>query len=583
MKVVVGDRVLEAEPGAHLRDLLLAHDILFDFPCGGRGSCGQCTVEVEPRSAVRGPQRDGRPLACQAVLRADCTVRLREQETAWTGAAATAEALTGEADRLVRPAAVALAEPSLADQRSDWSRLSEALAAEGIAAPQPEPGLLEEISASLRADSFRACLLVEGHRLLAPWRRGAAFFGFAVDLGTTTVDVALYDLGSGRQKGRRTLFNRQAAYGADVISRAQAFHDDRAAVRRAAAATIGEAADALLQECGVAAADVVRTVVVGNPIMIHILLGLDPMQLTHAPYIPLVTDPVRRPPSEFGWSFQGRGVVETLPLISAFVGADTVGVIVALDLPGQPGTSLAVDVGTNGEIVLARGGRLTATSAAAGPAFEGAQISCGSRAVSGAITHVAVAPEGVSCRVLGGGPGRSICGTALIMAVAGMLERGVIDETGRIVDPSEVPDPPLRRRVFERGRQRAFALTDDGGVFVTQKDVRELQLAKAAIRVAIESLLAESGTAWSEVDRVHLAGNFGAGMSVSAEMRIGLLPPAPIDRVDAVGNAALRGAALVLLSRSSRDLAAEAARRCTFVELAGRPEFQDRFAEAMLF
>jgi uncharacterized 2Fe-2S/4Fe-4S cluster protein (DUF4445 family) len=203
--------------------------------------------------------------------------------------------------------------------------------------------------------------------------------------------------------------------------------------------------------------------------------------------------------------------------------------------------------------------------------------------VAGAITHVAVLPDGVRCRVLGNGPGRSICGTALIMAVAGMLERGVIDETGRIVDAADVPDASLRERLFARDGQPAFALTDDRDVFITQKDVRELQLAKAAIRTAIESLLAESGIAWSDVDRVHLAGNFGAGMSVSAEMRIGLLPPGPIERVDAVGNAALRGAALVLLSRSSRDLAAEAAGACRFVELAGRPEFQERFAEAMLF
>ncbi len=583
MKVVVDDRILDAEPGARLRELLLANDILFDFPCGGRGSCGQCTVEVEPPSAVAGPLRHGRPLACKAVLLADCTVRLREQERAWSGAAATEEAVTDEADRLVRAATVTLPEPSLADQRSDWTRLRDALAASGLRLPPPQPAALEELSAGLRSDSFKAHFLLEGDCLLAPWRAGKAFLGFAVDLGTTTVDVALYDLDSGRQRARRTLFNRQAAYGADVISRAQAFRAYRTAVRSAACLTIAEAAEALLEECGAAAANVVRTVVVGNPIMIHILLGLDPMQLTHAPYVPLITDPVRRPPSDFGWSFQGRGMVETLPLISAFVGADTVGVIVALDLPDEAGISLAVDVGTNGEIVLARGGRLAATSAAAGPAFEGAQISCGSRAVPGAITHVAVTPGGVRCRVLGERPGRSICGTALIMAVAGLLERGIIDETGRIADPADVPDAPLRDRLFEREGQRAFALTEDRSVYITQKDVRELQLAKGAIRTAIESLLAESGVSWSDVERVHLAGNFGAGMSVSAEMRIGLLPPAPLDRVDAVGNAALRGAALVLLSRSSRDLAARAARECRFVELAGRPEFQERFAEAMLF
>jgi uncharacterized 2Fe-2S/4Fe-4S cluster protein (DUF4445 family) len=583
VKVRIGDREIEAEPGARLRDLLLAHDVLFDFPCGGRASCGQCTVDVEPGSAVTGPRRHDRPLACKAVLWADCAVRLREQASAWAGAAATEEALTDEADRLVRRLDVQLPEPSLADQRSDWHRLGDAFSAAGIQAEMPEPAALEALAGSLRSGGWKAHFLVEGPRLLCPWSPAEGYYGFAVDLGTTTVDVALYDLETGKQKGRRTLFNKQAAYGADVISRAQAFRAYRAAVRRAAAATIAEAAEALLEETEVAASRVVRTVVVGNPIMIHILLGLDPVQLTHAPYIPLVTDAVRRPPADFGWGFQGSGAVETLPLISAFVGADTVGVIVALGLPAAEGISLALDIGTNGEIVLARGGVLAATSAAAGPAFEGAQIACGSRAVAGAITHILFAADGVACRVLGGGPGRSICGTALIMAVAGMLEHGVIDETGRIVDSGEIPAAALRERVFEREGNAAFALTDDRAVFITQKDVRELQLAKAAIRTAIESLLAESGTAWSEVDRVHLAGNFGAGMSVTAEMRIGLLPPMPLERVDAVGNAALRGAALVLLSRSSREAAAQAARACRFVELAGRPEFQDRFAEAMLF
>ena len=583
MKIRVNDRELEAKAGDHLREVLLANDILFDFPCGGGGSCGQCTVEIEPASGVVGPSRQGLPLACKAVLQADCSVRLREQAGGWVGAAATGEVQTDEADRLVRMLSIALSPPSLADRRSDWSRLRDALHAEGIEAEVPDPVVLGDWAARLRSDGWRADFLIEGGGLLAPWAREKAYYGFAVDLGTTTIDVALYDLGTGELKGRQTLFNRQVAYGADVISRAEAFRRCPSEVRSAASSVIAEAAEALLEEAQVAAANVVRTVVVGNPIMVHILLGLDPFQLTQAPYIPLIAEPVRRPPAEFGWAFQAQGMVETLPLISAYVGADTVGVIVALGLSNETRTSLALDVGTNGEIVLARGGRLTATSAAAGPAFEGAQISCGSRAVAGAITHVTIEPEGVTYRVLGGGPCRSICGTALIMAVAGMLDRGVIDETGRIVEAADIPSAALRERLFEHEGLPAFALTEDRRVFISQKDVRELQLAKAAIRTAIESLLEETGTAWSQIEYVHLAGNFGAGMSISSEMRIGLLPPMPRERVDAVGNAALRGAALALLSRSSREEAFRAARLCSYLELAGRPEFQQRFADAILF
>jgi len=583
LKVRINGRELVAKAGDTLRDVLLANDILFDFPCGGGGSCGQCTVEVEPLSSVEGKLHRGLPLACQAVLRADCTVRPREQADSWVGAAEAGEVEIGEADRLVRALALTLVPPSLEDQRSDWTRLTEALAAASIRAENPDPVQLGDLAARLRSDDWTAHLLVEGNSLLGSAPRLKRCYGLAIDLGTTTVDVALYDLETGKQKGRRTVFNRQVSYGADVISRAVAFRADQSAVRSAASSTIAEAAEALLEEAQVATASVVRSVVVGNPIMLHILLGLDPFQLTQAPYIPLITDSVRRPPAEFGWGFQGKGVVETLPLISAFVGADTVGVIVALGLGAETRISLALDVGTNGEIVLARGGQLAATSAAAGPAFEGAQISCGSRAITGAITHVTVGPEGVTCRVLGGGPGRSICGTALIMAVAGMLESGIIDQTGRIVEAEEITCQALRERLFERDGLLAFALTEDRSVFITQKDVRELQLAKAAIRTAIESLLTETATAWSQIDRVHLAGNFGAGMSVSSEIRIGLLPPTPLERVDVVGNAALRGAALVLLSRSGREEARRAARLCRYVELAGRPEFQQRFADALLF
>jgi len=583
LKIRIGDRELEAKPGDYLRDLLLANDILFDFPCGGGGSCGQCTVEIDPVSGAVGPLRNGLPLACKAVLQGECSVRLPEQASVWIGASVTGEVQAAKADMLVRKFSVTLPPPSLADQRSDWTRLGEALTIAGIEAEMPEAAVLEDLAAHLRSHRWQADFLVEGRRLLGSWPSEKAYYGFAVDLGTTTVDVALYDLETGQQKGRQTLFNRQVAYGADVISRTQAFHRYRSAVRSAACSTVAEAASALLKEAQVAAGNVVRTVVVGNPIMIHILLGLDPIQLTHAPYIPVIAEPVRRPPAEFGWTFQEWGMVETLPLISAFVGADTVGVIVALGLTTEKQTSLTLDIGTNGEIVLTREGRLTATSAAAGPAFEGAQISCGSRAVAGAITHVSVDPEGVWYRVLGGGPGRSICGTALIMAVAGMLDHGVVDASGRMVEAAEIPSSALRERRFEREGQPAFALTGDRSVFITQKDVRELQLAKAAIRTAIESLLAETGTAWREVERVHLAGNFGAGMSVNAEMRIGLLPPMPRGRVDTVGNAALRGAALALLSRSSREAAVQAARVCSFVELAGRSEFQERFVTAMLF
>jgi len=384
---------------------------------------------------------------------------------------------------------------------------------------------------------------------------------------------------------RKAYLNRQAAYGADVISRAGRFREDRAGLRKAVIDTIVEGANEILREMGVSPYSVFRTVVVGNPIMLHILLDLDPYQLTVSPYIPVVSEPVLLYPSELGFSFQKWGTVETLPIISAYVGADTVGMILALGLDRENIVSLSVDIGTNGEIVLSNKGRLLATSTAAGPAFEGAQIACGMRAIKGAIVSVRIVGDGLGMDVktIGNVSPEGICGTGLVSAVAELLDSGVMDSTGRLLSRDEIENEFLRERIFEHEGQLAFALTDDRKVFVTQKDIRELQLAKGAIRTGMESLLKEAGISVDEIELIRLAGNFGAGMDVGAAIRIGLIPGIDRDRVDVVGNAALRGASMVLVSKTERDRAREIPGETHFVELSGKPEFQMMFADSMLF
>jgi uncharacterized 2Fe-2S/4Fe-4S cluster protein (DUF4445 family) len=382
------------------------------------------------------------------------------------------------------------------------------------------------------------------------------------------------------------MLNRQSAFGADVISRTQAFHDDPTTVRSAALETIADCAELLLEENGVDRKRVIRSTVVGNSIMIHILHGMDPRQLTLAPYIPLVAGMIRRRPEEFGWSFQSCGHVETLPLISAFVGADTMGVILALDLEHEEENSLSIDIGTNGEIVLAKSGELITTSTAAGPAFEGAQISCGMRALDGAVTGVTIGQGGrVDLEVVGGGKAKGICGSGLISAVAELLEAGLLESSGRLADPDEVDDPQLKKRFFKLDKIMAFRLTSGEGeeVYISQKDIRELQLAKGAIRTGIDMLLAETGVQVEALKKIRLAGNFGSGVDIGATIRIGLIPEVEVEKVDVVGNAALRGASLVLVSREYRRKAVKIYRGCRFLELAAKPEFQTRFASSMFF
>jgi uncharacterized 2Fe-2S/4Fe-4S cluster protein (DUF4445 family) len=591
-----GGMILHVEAGTPVRELLVREGLLVDFPCGGRGLCSQCRVEIDPppESGKKGrnplPDKElarGVRLACQAVVEGDCTITIPEDKdvkVVWKDPAATQTAQLLYGEPVVGRRALQLTAPSLEDQRSDWERLRAGMDPD-VGMPAVTPEVAEGFSHTLRHGGWKAEAFLDAGQLICLLPSSEhPVYGFAIDLGTTTVDISLHNLDSGGQTGRRALLNKQTAFGADVISRAQAFHDDRDRVRRAALETIQECAQSLLEEAGVSAERVIRSAVVGNPIMIHILHGLDARQLTLAPYVPLVSGMVRRPPADFGWSFQSCGFVETLPLISAFVGADTVGMILALDLEHDQGTSLSIDIGTNGEIVLARAGELITTSTAAGPAFEGAQISCGMRALKGAITGLTIEDGGgVHLQVVGGGPAKGICGSGLISGIAGLLEAGLLDKSGRLSDPDEVEEPGLRERLFRTNNHLAFMLDQEQNVYISQKDIRELQLAKGAIRTGIDLLLHETGVDASQLDRIRLAGNFGSGVDIAATMRLGLIPEIPIERVDVVGNAALRGASLVLVSKEYRERSCNVFKKSRFLELAARPDFQLKFAESMFF
>jgi uncharacterized 2Fe-2S/4Fe-4S cluster protein (DUF4445 family) len=604
-------KVLTVERGTILRDALQNAQIMLDYPCGGKGSCNQCRVGVNPApEAGKGRLKDnecaaGLRLACQLPVSEDCTVTIpdaRSSRQPWPQGLQEKNVEEVAETSSVRRVEVTLLAPHLGDQRADWERLVSGLAEQGISAGPPDKASLEQLSRILREAGWKFDALCEENELLALDSRASSHpdhlarehrldqhfppgrtVGLAVDLGTTTVDLALLDLESGERIARSAFLNGQVSFGADVISRAQSFHSDRAPVRTAALRTIEEGALQMLAKAGIRPGRVVKTVVVGNPIMIHILNDIDPWQLTLMPYVPLVSGSVRSAPRDFGWTFQERGYVETLPLVSAYVGADTVGMIVALDLEKERISSLSIDIGTNGEMVLARSGQLLATSTAAGPAFEGAEISCGMRALDGAIYDVAISDDGsLVLKVVGGGPPRGICGTGLISGIAALLRVKIVDATGRIADPG-TDLPAFKERVFSLGNEPAFSLSEDHGVYISQTDIRKLQLAKGAVRTGIDTLLESSDMSADKLDALRLAGNFGAGLDAGAAMRIGLIPPMDLERVQVVGNAALHGAILVLLSRDRWRSSQSAARNTKFVELGGKPEFQARFMDSMLF
>ena len=350
---------------------------------------------------------------------------------------------------------------------------------------------------------------------------------------------------------RQSAVNPQCAFGADVISRIQhALRGGAEELKTAIGETLRRLCAEAAAQAGIDPAAITRAAIAGNTAMHHLLLGIDPAPLVTPPYMPTVRRAME------------IGSTRVLPNIAGFVGGDTVGCMTATRFDQFEELTLLLDIGTNGEMVLGDRHRRVACSAAAGPAFEGAKISCGMRGTEGAVEHVALRGGQLTCTVIGGGEPKGLCGSGLLDLVAALLDMGIIDESGRM----------------EAG---AFSLCPQ--VKLTQKDVREVQLAKAAIRAGIELLCAHLGRRPEEIRRVLLAGAFGSSMSPASACRIGMLPPVLLDRVHPIGNAAGAGAKLCALSAREFAYSQTLAAGTEFLELASMPGFQDCFVDALEF
>jgi uncharacterized 2Fe-2S/4Fe-4S cluster protein (DUF4445 family) len=345
-----------------------------------------------------------------------------------------------------------------------------------------------------------------------------------------------------------------------------------------------------VEKAGVTRDQVYLVSVVGNTTMHHLFLGISPKYLALAPYVPVIAGPLTATPQEAGIAINAAGRVCVLPNIAGFVGADTVGVILATDLDWSGNVKLAIDIGTNGEIVLGSRDRMVACSAAAGPAFEGSQISCGMRGTIGAIDHVQFG-DGIGYSVVGGGKPQGICGSGLLDAVAGMLTRGIIDHRGKLL-PSGllgVQAAPYQNRIVSHEGANALVLVDESEtehgrpILITQKDIREVQLAKGAIAAGIQALLEQLGASLEEIGEVLLAGAFGNYLDPHSACAIGLIPQELEGKIRPVGNAAGSGAKMALLSRSEYRRAGLIAGMVDYVELSAYKNFTNIFAGSMYF
>lgn len=569
---------VRARAGEVLADVMVRAGVPISLYCHQRGVCGKCAVRVlggplpfpAAREAVllgeRGLGPDHR-LACLYIVRGDVTVetlpgsRLDRIAVLESGPASTAFV-----DPAVKRLSLTLEKPPLQAPTAVVDALRAQLKTPGLALPLPALSKLG--GTALGPSRPVAAILYDDREVLdvEADEAGRELYGLAVDLGTTTLALELVDLRTGRVVDRAAGVNAQTSYGADVVSRITfAFEnpDNLRRLRAAAVQTINDLVGGMCRRAGVPRHRIFEAVVAGNTAMNHILCGVAVDSLALAPFHAVFSALPPLAAAEIGLSLHPQARVYLVPNIKSFVGGDITAGLAAADFAAAPGNGLFVDLGTNGEIVVKKGGEMAATSTAAGPAFEGMTISCGMLAVPGAIQRAAW-DNGLTFRTVDDLPPQGVCGTGLIDILAVALARGLLGRDGRLAGP-----------------EKRLRLTDR--LTLTQQDVRDVQLAVGAVRGGVRLMLREFRLAASDLDRVLVAGAFGSSLDLGNAVALGLLPDVPLERIAFLGNSSLAGARLLLVSRPARAVAETLAARIGHVSLASRPDFQDEFVRALEF
>ena len=597
VSVLDGTTVLEAAAVAGL---------VIDTPCGGAGTCGKCRVlvsqggrassDADQRAFTKDEVEAGWRLACQSRVRNDMVVHVPTGSLFGGDHQIRRDSSVGgpaEVRPTIRKVYVELPIPTLEDPRPDLLRLEEKTGPfmVGVA-------MLRHAPSRLRQQGYKGTAVLSDHQLI-DFEEGdttTRCFGVAVDIGTTTMVGSLLDLRDGRELAVVSRMNPQVNFGDDVLSRIQ--HSASCPhcleeLRQAVIHEIGGMIQVLCSEADVDARFIYEATFAGNTTMQHLLCGVDPSPLGAVPFAPAHGRGVLLAAHDMGISINPHGMCYVFPVIGGFVGGDTVAGMMATQIDELEGPVLMVDIGTNGEIVLAHEGELLAASTAAGPAFEGARISCGMRGARGAIEKVLLNDD-VHLGVIGNVAPMGICGSGLIDLAAELLRVGIVSSEGRLLParelPTELPSALAGRVRTADDGSTMFVLTEPDGatahksLSLTQRDIRELQLGSGAIRAGVSMLLRKVGLMPADLKTVLIAGGFGGFIRRDNAQRLGLLPPdVHHERIHYVGNVSLAGARWAILSLEAREHGEELARRARHLELSVDGDFQKEFAEAMIF
>ena len=562
--------------------------------CGGKGTCHSCKVQVVSGSVSKpGPSelevftsqelKRGWRLACQTYPASDCKVAV-PAESMTTMQRLQVEGLEVKIspEPSVRAYRLQLAAPSLEGPQADDDRLLEALKQQhNLRCTEIDIGALRTISDQLRSWNWKNQAVVRKGKVIAILPPKCHQLGLAIDLGTTKVAGYLVDLDGGQTLAAKGIINPQVSYGEDIISRINRVvksPDEGVQLQKLAVDAVNELCADLCAEAGVKPEEIVEAVVVGNTAMHHLFLRLPVKQLALSPFVPAASRMLEVRAGEMGLNIAPGAYIHLLPNIAGFVGADHVSMLLATDAWQAKRTTVALDIGTNTEVSLICKGKITTTSCPSGPAFEGGHIKYGMRAATGAIERLRIDGGRIHYQTIDGALPVGICGSGIVDALAQLHVAEIIDEGGRIINNQP--------RVRTYKGQHEFILVSKEerkgkpAITITQSDVRELQLAKAAIRTGIQTLLETSGCAEDDIKQVIIAGAFGTYIDVASAVAIGMLPPLPLNRFRQVGNAAGMGAKLALISLKSRVKAQAIASRVSYIELASSPGFRPTFMQA---
>jgi uncharacterized 2Fe-2S/4Fe-4S cluster protein (DUF4445 family) len=585
-------KVAQSLPAETLLDCARRAGVKISSVCGGRGICKSCIVHFTdgdiPAPSAGDRQffsahklEQGWRRACQVIADADCGIHVP--------ARSRAESLRHQQDGVdfwVQPDPVvhtfrmALQAPSLEDPRSDAKRLMAEINTSSVQqCHSMDIEVMRSLPQILRANDWCVQAVVRFGEVIAVQPGNTPLVGLAVDIGTSNIGVFLIDLRKGTNIASAGLENPQCVHGADVITRITAalqYPDKAREMQRLVIEAINETVASLCEKRHLQAEQIVDVVVAGNTAMHHLFLDLPVDKLGTAPFVAVMNDALDIKARDLKLHTAAGAYVHVMENIAGYVGGDHTAMLLGIRADEEARTVVALDIGTNTEISLLHEGKITCLSCPSGPALEGGHISSGMRAATGAIETVSINNDELQLTVIGDGPAVGLCGSAVVDCAAAFYRAGGINASGRIVE-----DYPLTTSV---GKQRMFVLHDgDPDVVFTQDDVRAVQLAKGAVRAGIEILLNEAGLNYEQIDKIIIAGGFGAYIDVENTRSIGMLPDLPMDRFEQVGNAAGTGVQLALLSYPLRQQAQSLVSLSRYIELAGSSEFTSVFMKHIGF